>query len=54
MGYRKLFPDVYAYIKKIKQTAIDLRKKYPELRIAVVGGDPNTLTAMDSRSKFMR
>jgi hypothetical protein len=54
MGYRKLFPDVNAYIKKIKQTAIDLRKKYPDLRIAVVGGDPNTLTAMDMRSKFMR
>lgn len=53
MGYRKQFPDATTYIQKIKQAAIDLRNKYPGLRIAVVGGDPDNMYDKNTRSRYM-
>jgi alpha-L-arabinofuranosidase len=54
LGYRKPFPDALAYIKKVKQVAIDLRKKYPDIPIAAVAGDCVPESQMDIRSRFMR
>lgn len=54
MGYRKQFPDANIYIKKIKATALVIRAKYPDMKIAVIGGDGVAKNEMDARSKFMR
>ena len=54
MPYRKQFPDVNTYIKKIKTTALAIRKKYPELKLVVIAGDAVPLKDMNGRSKFMR
>ena len=52
--YRKQFPNVNSYIKKIKSTALAIHVKYPDLKIAVIAGDAVPLKDMSSRSKFMR
>ena len=54
MGYRKQFPDAATYIQKVKATAIAIHSRYPDIRLAVVGGDGVAKTEMDARSKFMR
>ena len=54
LPYRKQFPDVKTYIDKVKTTAIAIRKKYPDVKLAVVSGDVVAMNAMDGRSKFMR
>ena len=54
MPYRKQFPDVNTYIKKIKATALAIRTKYPDLKLVVIAGDAVPLNDMSSRSKFMR
>lgn len=54
MEYRKQFPDASVYIKKVKACAQAIRAKYPELRIAIVGGDGVPDKDMSARSKFMR
>ncbi len=54
LPYRKQFPDVKTYIDKVKATAIAIKKKYPDIRLAVVSGDVVPMNAMDGRSKFMR
>lgn len=54
LPYRKQFPDVKTYIDKVKGTAIAIRKKYPDVKLAVVSGDVVPMSAMDGRSRFMR
>lgn len=52
--YRKQFPDASVYIRKVKATALAIRAKYPDIRLAIVGGDGVALQDMNGRSKFMR
>lgn len=54
LSYRKQFPDVKTYIDRIKTTAIEIRKKYPDVKLAVVSGDVVPMNDMSARSKFMR
>ncbi len=54
MPYRKQFPDVNSYIKKIKSTALAIRAKYPEIKLIVIAGDAVPIKDMNGRSKFMR
>jgi hypothetical protein len=54
MSYRKQFPDAQTYIDRISTTALAIRNKYPDLKIAVIGGDAVAMNDMNVRSKFMR
>lgn len=54
MPYRKQFPDVNTYIKRIKSTALAIRAKYPDLKLVVIAGDAVPMNDMNGRSKFMR
>jgi hypothetical protein len=54
MGYRKQFPDAATYIQKVKATALAIHSSYPDIRLAVVGGDGVAQNETDTRSKFMR
>lgn len=54
MAYRKQFPNAPTYIERVKATALAIRKKYPELRIAAVSGDVVEPKDNSERGKFMR
>jgi len=54
MSYRKQFPDVKTYIDRVKSTAVAIRQKYLDVKLAVISGDEVPLKDMGARSKFMR